>query len=507
MSAPEGAAQGLDARKAAIRGVLADLGALAEGAGMPFVARDVRETRLPKLDDERFTVVVLGEFNHGKSTFINALLGAPVLPTGITPTTAVLAHVTHGARAGATLVGEDGARKPIAVEALGDWLTVDGAAKRADQVNQLKKDGKGNGESTTFHHVELTQPAALLENQLTIVDTPGVNDINEQRAEITYGYLPRADAAVFLLDATQILTASERQFLEERILRSTRDRLLFVVAKTDLLDEAELAETLAFAKQAPGGHRPRAGDLPGFGQARAGGRSRGLGHGRLRRRAGRDRRAPAAPPAARSRARRRRPPVGLRPPEPGHSPPLAGAAAPRAGAADRPRARAAALRARRCSRRRPPRCAPRPPRSRRACARIWPISTPELRTAVAADIDAVDAADIRRYLSFFVQDTWKAWTEAEGERISAELEKLAETVIQVANENIREVLDCVAAELGPADTKVEIKVDTLRYDASIFALGALGTTVFLFVDGLVGGCSRWRRRSWRSCCAGRSPPR
>ena len=48
--------------------------------------------------------------------------------------------------------------------------------------------------------------------------------------------------------------------------------------------------------------------------------------------------------------------------------------------------------------------------------------TAQLRTAVAADIDAADAADIRRYLSFFVQDTWKAWTETEGERISAELE-------------------------------------------------------------------------------------
>ena len=113
--------------------------------------------------------------------------------------------------------------------------------------------------------------------------------------------------------------------------------------------------------------------------------------------------------------------------------------------------------------------------------------TAELRTAVTADIDTVDAADIRRYLSFFVQDTWKAWTESEGGRISAELEKLAETVIQVANENVREVLDTVTTELGPADTKVEIKVDTLKYDASIFALGALGTTVFLFVDGLAGG--------------------
>ena len=55
--------------------MLTDLAAAAEAAGLPWVARDVRDTRLPKLDDERFSVVVLGEFNHGKSTFINALLG------------------------------------------------------------------------------------------------------------------------------------------------------------------------------------------------------------------------------------------------------------------------------------------------------------------------------------------------------------------------------------------------------------------------------------------------
>jgi hypothetical protein len=113
--------------------------------------------------------------------------------------------------------------------------------------------------------------------------------------------------------------------------------------------------------------------------------------------------------------------------------------------------------------------------------------TADLRNAVVADIETVDAADIRKYLSFFVQDTWKAWTEAEGARIATELESLAEKVIQVANENVREVIEGVSGELGPSETKVDIHVDTLRYDASVFALGALGTTVFLFVHGLVGG--------------------
>ena len=74
-----------------------------------------------------FSVVVLGEFNHGKSTFINALLGESVLPVGITPTTAVLTHIAHGARPAATLVFDSGQRKniePLTPGALGEWLTV-----------------------------------------------------------------------------------------------------------------------------------------------------------------------------------------------------------------------------------------------------------------------------------------------------------------------------------------------------------------------------------------------
>jgi hypothetical protein len=115
--------------------------------------------------------------------------------------------------------------------------------------------------------------------------------------------------------------------------------------------------------------------------------------------------------------------------------------------------------------------------------------TAEFRARLAADIDApeITGADVQRYLSFFVQDTWKSWTEAEGELIAAELDRLAEQIIQVTNENVREVAQNVTGALGPSDTKVPIVVDTLKYDASVFALGALGTTVFLFVNSMVGG--------------------
>lgn len=479
----------VDERKAAIRGVLADLAAAAEAAGLPWIARDVRETRLPKLDEERFSVVVLGEFNHGKSTFINALLGAPILPTGITPTTAILTHIAHGARASATLVGDDGARRSIDAGALGDWLTVDGLDAKGEGPKGDRAKGaeaKSVGKVAGIHHVELTHPAALLENRLTIVDTPGVNDINEQRAEITYGYLPRADAAVFLLDATQILTASERQFLEERILRSTRDRLLFVVAKVDLLSEAELGETLAFARKHLTAIVPEPAIYPISAKRALAGDRAGSGLDTFvaalgatvaheRRRLLLDHALADATRLSafvrQSLAIHRRS-LELSFPELEERIVRAQEKL-RTGkkvletAAATVRAETAALKA----------------RVRQDLADF----TAELRDGLAADIDKVEAPDVRRYLSFFVQDTWKSWTEAEGERIAAELERLAETVIQVANENVREVIDIVSTELGPADAKVDIKVDTLKYDASIFALGALGTTVFLFVDGLVGG--------------------
>lgn len=460
----------LDERKAAIRAVLVDLGAAAEAAGLPSVARDVRETRLPKLDDERFTIVVLGEFNHGKSTFINALLGRPVLPTGITPTTAVLAHISQGPKEGATLVLESGERKSIDVKKLGEWLTVEGLAAHA---------------GANIHHVEIVHPADVLGERVTIVDTPGVNDINEQRAEITYGYLPRADAAVFLLDATQILSASERQFLEERILRSCRDRLLFVVAKADLLDAAELEETLAFARKHLAAIVPEPVVLPvSAKRALANGDGSGLAAvvDELGATVANERRkllldnalGDATRLAAfvrQSLAIRRKSlelPMGeLESRIDRAKDKLRSGQKVLETAAETIRAETAALKA----------------RVRQDLADF----TAEFRGRLPTDIDAVDGLDVQKYLSFFVQDTWKAWTEAEGELVAAELDRLAEQIIQVTNENIREVAQSVSSELGPSDTKVPIVVDTLKYDASVFALGALGTTVFLFVNSMVGG--------------------
>ena len=471
-----------DERKKAIRAALERLAGAAERVGLQSVGRDIRSVRLPKLDDERFSLVVLGEFNHGKSTFVNALLGQPVLPTGITPTTAILAHISYAPSAQASVVFQSGERRPIDPTRVGDWATVEGLAAQA----KTRPSDTVSTPASEIHHIDLRLPADLLKDRLTIVDTPGVNDINEQRAEITYGYIPRADAAVFLLDAGQILTASERQFLEERILRSSRDRLIFVVAKTDLLDADELAQALAFAREHLARIVPEPAIFPISARKELAGRSDESGFAPLRAHIGltiaHDRRRLLLDNALADAGRlsafvrqslemRRR---SLELPLPELEERIARAKQRLTtgqrgldAAVDTITSEIAALKA----------------RVRQDLADF----ASEFRKSLPEEIEKVDGHDVRRYLSFFVQDTWKAWLEIEGERIAVELERLAEMIIEVANENVRAVTSDVSAELGPTQTKIDLAIDTLKYDASVFALGALGTTVFLFVNSLVGG--------------------
>nr|MBA2543029.1 hypothetical protein [Deltaproteobacteria bacterium] len=107
--------------------------------------------------------------------------------------------------------------------------------------------------------------------------------------------------------------------------------------------------------------------------------------------------------------------------------------------------------------------------------------------ALPAQIDAVDANDVKAYLPAFIEDKFKEWAEIEGAKLAAMLEHLAEEVIQITNENVAAAAATLAERLGPEDTRVEITVDSFKYDVGIYAVGALGTTVMLFVNALAGG--------------------
>jgi small GTP-binding protein len=154
--------------------------------------------------DDFFLLVVVGEFNAGKSAFVNALLGTRVFDEGVTPTTATIQVVKHGEAAGSG---------------------VDASGTRV-----------------------VTAPVELLRD-LHVVDTPGTNAIHREHERLTRDFVPRADLVLFVTSADRPFTETERVFLEA--IREWGKKVVLVVNKVDIFDEQrQRDEVLRFVRDA-----------------------------------------------------------------------------------------------------------------------------------------------------------------------------------------------------------------------------------------------------------------
>lgn len=149
--------------------------------------------------DDLFLLVVVGEFNAGKSAFINALLGSAVLPEGATPTTDAVYVLRYG--------------EQPAERVLGDAL------------------------------IERAFPSPFLRD-IAIVDTPGTNAVIRRHEEITRFFVPRSDLVVFVTSADRPFSESERQFMET--IRAWGKKTVIVLNKRDLLADQDLSRVIGF---------------------------------------------------------------------------------------------------------------------------------------------------------------------------------------------------------------------------------------------------------------------
>jgi len=153
--------------------------------------------------DDFFLLVVVGEFNAGKSAFINALMGESLLEEGVTPTTTKVNILRYGKETGKKALSEN-------VES----LTLD--------TDYLK--------------------------EISIVDTPGTNAIVREHEEITSLFVPRSDLILFVTSADRPYTESERLFLEQ--IQSWGKKVILVINKIDILQTPEsLEEIQAFVAE------------------------------------------------------------------------------------------------------------------------------------------------------------------------------------------------------------------------------------------------------------------
>lgn len=455
-----------------VTGYLDELAEMAQRSGLRSIHQEVVEERLPALEAGQVSLVVLGEFNHGKSTVVNALLGQEVLPMGITPTTAVITHLVHAdAPRAAIKERRGGALREVSYEGLGELI-------------------RHEEESTEEpEYVEIGYPNDFLSEGLILVDTPGVNDISRQKVEITYGYLPRADVILYVLDATQVLKKSEVSFIRDRLLKANRDRILFVLGKLDALSEDEAREVEAYARQ-------RLETLIGPVELFA-----------FSARAALDAQKKGQAPSGEFEAfrsyvqqfvRERKEAIVL-------DSALGGAlriaamieqnlAIKRQGyrleqaeLEERIRAVHARLKeSRRVISENLDRVDERSAGIAATARHNLRVFADGFAEALPVQVERAEAKDVKRYLSRWIQDTFQKWLEDEGQEIAQGLEELAEETIEVTNQSMREVVGALREELGMGEG-LDLEIDTIGYDVSVFALGTLGVSVWLFANALVGG--------------------
>lgn len=184
------------------RALLADIGTELAVQEVPDEDRAALAVSVEQLDD-LFLVVVVGEFNAGKSSLLNALVGEAVLAEGVTPTTSQI-HVIRW--------GETAFRK-----------------ESADGVEQV--------------HL----PLPLL-REITLVDTPGTNALERRHEALTQEYVPRSDLVLFVTSSDRPFSESERLFLQG--VREWGKKVVVVVNKVDILpDDDAVEEVLAYVRE------------------------------------------------------------------------------------------------------------------------------------------------------------------------------------------------------------------------------------------------------------------
>lgn len=178
-----------------------------------------------RLQQKRLQIAILGQFKRGKSTFINALLGAPILPTAVVPLTAVPTFISWRQTPLIRVEYSNGkaaehfeASEAVAIEdVLSRFVT-----EEANPRNRLR-----------VERVDLFYPAAILGDGTVLIDTPGIGSTLAHNTEAAVRVLPECDGSLFIVSSDPPLTEMELAYLHQ--LKPRIGHTFFVINKIDYL--------------------------------------------------------------------------------------------------------------------------------------------------------------------------------------------------------------------------------------------------------------------------------
>ena len=200
--------------------------------GLP-VPGDACQRLRAKLAEGIYKVLVCGEAKAGKSSFVNSMLGADILPTDVDVATSQVfcVRAAPGQEPSYRVVFEDGSTRSVAqadLERYGSQVAIDrtGPADVPAQVRQI----------------DVAVPGAFLPDGVQLLDTPGLGALYAAHAQITHRFLPQSDAVIMIIESGHPVLRAEIGLIDSVL--SVTDRLFFIQTKIDQYDTAAWQEIL-----------------------------------------------------------------------------------------------------------------------------------------------------------------------------------------------------------------------------------------------------------------------
>lgn len=181
--------------------------------------RGIIEERL----NQPYTIVVCGEFNRGKSSLINTILGEDAVPVDMLPETMTYNMISYGPHSNEAILS--GGRR----------LVLSDDEIRRENLIRIEKEY-----STSIRQLILHRTIPVLKD-IRIIDTPGMNESPDPDGNLMKQTLEQADALIYVLTADSPLSLTEQSFLRNIVLPRRTMTLMLVCNKTDLVDTKQLS--------------------------------------------------------------------------------------------------------------------------------------------------------------------------------------------------------------------------------------------------------------------------
>ncbi len=210
-------------------GLLRELGSIIDRHGF-IEFRALLSQLVEKIETPAYEIAFFGRVSAGKSSLLNRIIGIDLLPTGVTPITAVPTRIKNEAASKLLVWTADGKRAEYGIDRLADFVT----------------EARNPGNEKHVTRLFVATPLPMLPNEVVLVDTPGLGSLALEGATETLAYLPRCDLGIVLVDASSNLHSDDVATVDT--LRAASVPILVVLSKVDLLTKEDRERLLDYTR-------------------------------------------------------------------------------------------------------------------------------------------------------------------------------------------------------------------------------------------------------------------